>query len=122
MKGRPLLLAILLLIFIQHSGFSQNSELRVVRSSLSTDTVKIINLFQDDTLRQPEIVLSRDQAILLLRKHFLLQSYRALPADTVIKSDSGYYAVKPDTLFFSSRYRIFSDSIRAAVGVLLDIS
>jgi Protein of unknown function (DUF3078) len=121
MKGRPLLLAILLLIFIQHSGFSQNSGTEGSTVIIVEDTVKIINQFQDDTLRQPEIVLSREQAILLLRKHFLLQSYRALPADTVIKSDSGYYAVKPDTLFFSSRYRTFSDSIKAAVGMLLDI-
>ena len=120
MKGRPLLLVILLFIYIQPSGFSQNSGAEGSTVIIVEDTVKITNLLQDDTLRRTEIVLSRDQAILLLRKNFRVQSYRAIPADTVINSDSGYYASKPDTLFFSSRNQTISDSIKTAIGVLLD--
>ena len=120
MKGRPLLLAILFLIFIHHPVFSQNTVNEVITVINVIDTIKILSPLQDDTLRQPEIVLSRDQAVLLLQKNFRLKSYRAIPADTVIKSDSGYFAAKPDTLSFSTRYQIFSDSIKTAIGVLLD--
>jgi hypothetical protein len=120
MIGRPLLLVIILLIFIQPFGFSQNSETEGSAVINLADTVKIINLHQDDTIRNQGIVLSRDQAIMLLRKNFPLQSYRAVPFDTVIKNDSAYFPEKQDTLYFSSRNRTLSDSIKAAVGVLLE--
>jgi len=120
MKGRTLLLILLSLIFIQPPGFSQNSENEVSTVINVADTVKIANLLQDDTIGRPEIILSHDQAILLLQRNFLHQTNRAVPPDSVIKGDSVQYVVKPDTLFFPSRYNNLSDSIKAAVGVLLE--
>ncbi len=84
------------------------------------DTVNIVNLHQDGTLRNQGIVLSHDQAIMLLRRNFRFQSDISIPSDTIIKNDSAYFPVKTDTLFFSFRNRTLSDSIRAAVGVLLE--
>src|SRR5665647_564821 len=120
MKGRPLLLTVIICVLFQLSGLSQNSGTEGSTVINVADTIKIVNLVQNDTIRNPKIVLSRDQALLLLRKNFRLQSYSAVPADTIIKSDSGYYAVRPDTIIFSSRSQTFSDSIKTAIGVLLD--
>jgi hypothetical protein len=120
MNGRPLLLTVIIFTLFQLSGLSQNSGTEGSTVINVADTVKIVNLVQNDTIRSPKIVLSRDQALLLLRKNFRLQSYSAVPADTVIKSDSGLYAVRPDTIIFSSRSQTFSDSVNTAIGVLLD--
>lgn len=120
MKGRPLLLCIIIFLLFLPEVSSQNEGTEISPAFTVLDTVKIVNLLQDDTIRRPEIVLSRDQAIMLLQKNFRLQSYRVVPADTLVKSDTGYFAAKPDTLFLSSRYQDRNDSIKAAVGVLLD--
>jgi len=120
MKVRHLLPAILLFIFVQPPGLSQNAENEINKGVSITDSIKNINPVQVDTIRRHEIVLSRDQAVIFLQKKILGQSYRVVQPDTVIKSDSGFYMVKPDTLFLQSRYNSFSDSIKAAVSVLID--
>ncbi len=120
MKGRPKLLAIILFILFHPPVISQNSGTDGSTGINVADTDKIVNLSPDDTIRQPEIILSRDRAIMLLKKNFRFLSPKAVPVDTLVKSDSGYYAAKSDTLFFSSRVQAFSDSIKAAIGVLID--
>jgi hypothetical protein len=89
MKGRPLLLCLSIVLLYLPPGFSQ------------------------------DIILSRDQAISLLQKNFRLQSRRTVPADTLVKNDTTYFAVERDTVLFSG-YMGRNDSIKAAVGVLLD--
>lgn len=120
MKGRPFFLCIIIFLLFLPEVFSQNEGTEISPAITVLYTVKIVNLLQDDTIRRPEIILSRDQAIMLLQKNFRLQSYRVVPADTLVKSDTSYFAAKPDTLFLSSRYQDRNDSIKAAVGVLLD--
>jgi len=90
MKGRPLLLCFSIVLIYLTPGFSQ------------------------------DIVLSRDQAIILLQKNFRLQSPRAVPADTLVKIDTGYFATERDSLFLTSGDKGCNDSIKVAIGVLLD--
>ena len=90
MKGRPLLLCFSIVLLYLPPGFSQ------------------------------DIILSRDQAVMLLQKNFGFQSFKAVAADTIVKSDTNYFAVKPDTLFLPIRPHDFNDSTKAAIGVLLE--
>jgi hypothetical protein len=120
MKGRPLLLTVIIFALFQLAGLSQNSATEGSTVINIVDTVKIVNLLQDDTIRSPNILLSRDHAIMFLKKNFRLQSYKAVPADTIVKSDTSYFAVKPDRLFLPTRSHDFNDSIKAAIGVLLE--
>jgi hypothetical protein len=120
MKGRPLLLTVIVFALFQLAGLSQNSATEGSTVINIVDTVKIVNLLHDDTIRSPNILLSRDHAIMFLKKNFRLQSYKAVPADTIVKSDTSYFAVKPDRLFLPTRSHDFNDSIKAAIGVLLE--
>ena len=89
MKGRPLLLCFCIFLLYLPPGFSQ------------------------------DIVLSRDQAIIRLQKYFRLQLREEVSSDTLVKSDTSYFAVDRDTVSLSV-YKENNDSIKAAIGVLLD--
>jgi hypothetical protein len=171
MRGRLLLLFSIYLLFYLSPGFSQGTGTEISTGKAVADTVINRLLAQDDSIKQPEIVLSRNQAVQFLQKSFRLQSWKSskdplgsaigqlvfeasnppldsaqyllkgynndsidifgnklnplgpvrlkIPDDTLIKSDTNFYAGKNDTIVF---YRESGqrDSIRAAVNVLFD--
>lgn len=89
MEGRPLLLCFTLLFLYLSPVFSQ------------------------------EIVLSREQAVVLLQKYLRLQLQEEVSSDTLLKSDTSYIAIERDTLSLSG-YKENTDSLKAAIVVFLD--
>jgi len=74
MKGRPLLLFIILLIINQPHGVSQNTATDYHNFKTVPDTLLNGLLLQSDTLKRSEVLLSYDEAIRLLQKSFRPQS------------------------------------------------
>jgi len=77
MKGRPLLLFFILLIFELPHGFSQNAGPEYDKLISVPDTNFNSIPFQADTLKKSEVLLSFDEAIRLLQKSFRLQPRRS---------------------------------------------
>ena len=74
MKGRPLLLFIILLIINQPHVVSQNSATDYDNFKSVPDTLLNGLLLQSDTLKRSEVLLSYDEAIRLLQNSFRLKS------------------------------------------------
>jgi hypothetical protein len=171
MRGRLLLPFLVYLLFYLPPGFSQGTGTEISTGKIIADTVINRLPAQDDRIKRPDIVLSRDQAIQLLQKSFRLQSWKSkqdpfrsaisqlvlkasnppfdstkyflegynynsidisgedlnpvesvrlkIPDDTLLKSDTNFYAGKNDTIIFN-RESGQRDSIKAAVDLLLD--
>jgi hypothetical protein len=171
MRGRFLLSFFIVLINYLPPGFSQGTGTGIITGKAVADTIKSGLLIQDDSIKRPDIVLSRDQAIKLLQKSYRLQLWKnkknpfrsaigrlvyiaanppfdstknffkgfnydsidisrkdfvleeqvrfKVPEDSLIKSDTNFYSNKMDTVVFY-KYSGRNDSIKAAVGVLLD--
>jgi hypothetical protein len=77
MRGRLLLPFLVYLLFYLPPGFSQGTGTEISTGKIIADTVINRLQAQDDSIKRPDIVLSRDQAIQLLQKSFRLQSWKS---------------------------------------------
>jgi len=171
MKGRFLLPFFNGLLICLSPGLSQGEGTEVISFKIETDSVVVAGFDQEDTLKNDDIIFSREQAIRFLEnKHrniiskrrdeplysairqliyeasnppynstrtileeFISDStaklideyYKRKPAietvqeDTVFKNDTTFLSIKTDTLL-SAGISIRKDSIKTAIGVLLD--
>jgi hypothetical protein len=77
MKGRPLLLFIILLIINQLNGFSQDTQTGNDMPEAVPDTLTNGLPVQSDTLKKTEVLLSHDEAIRVLQKTLRMQPRRS---------------------------------------------
>ncbi len=124
MRGRLLLLFVVLISYLT-PVFSQSTGSEIIAGIAAAVPVIRGYLIQGDSIRRPAISLSREQAIQLLQKKYRLQPVKSsqdhviMPYDTISKSETDLYSGKRDSVSFF-KYSSRNDSIKAAVGVLLD--
>lgn len=124
MQGR-FLLPFVVLISYMSPVFSQSTGSEIIAGINAADAVIKGYLIQADSIKRPAINLSREQSIQFLQKKYRLQPWKSdqdrviMPYDTLSKSDTDLYSGKKDSASFY-KYSSRNDSIKAAVGVLLD--